>query len=132
MFNSKTSLQIKKPDGQYVDLGPYLVEVNYDYPLLFAEGSGRNLAGSMVADFIGIFPKIKCQIGPLNKTQYETLAPIINSPMQIVKYYDADKQQVLEIETYPNGHNVTDKCVITEETAREGFDVTFIARKKRP
>ena len=56
MFNSKTSLQIKIPGGTYVDIGPYLVEVNYDYPLLFAEGSGRNLAGSMVSDFIGIFP----------------------------------------------------------------------------
>ena len=132
MFNSKTSLQIKIPGGTYVDIGPYLVEVNYDYPLLFAEGSGRNLAGSMVSDFIGIFPKIKCQFGPLNKTQYEILAPIINSPTQVVKYYDGDKKQILEIETYPNGHIVTDTHVIDENSAREGFDVTFIARKKRP
>lgn len=132
MFIDKDSIQIKIPGGTYVSLGEYLTEVNYDYPLLFAEGSGRNLAGTMIADFNGIYPKIKLQFGPLSRTKYQMISKIINKPMQILKYYDPELERYLEIETYPNGHNVTNSQIITEEQLNEGFEVSFISRKKRP
>lgn len=132
MFIDKDSLQIKVPGGTYLSIGKYILEAKYEYPLLFAEGSGRTLAGTMVADFNGIYPKITCQFGPLVRSEYEEVAKIINKPMQILKYYDPDLERVIEIETYPNGHSITNKSIITEEKAAEGFDVSFIARKKRP
>ena len=132
MFIDKDSLQIKISGGNYESMGKYLVEVKYDYPLLFAEGSGRNLNGAMVADFIGIFPKITLQFGPLTKTQYTTICKLINNPMQTIKYYDPELERYVEMETYPNGHNISNKSIINDEQLIEGFDVSLIARKKRP
>ena len=132
MFIDKVKgLQAKVGNNSYVDLSPYLVEVKYEYPKLFAEGSGRNLAGKMIADFIGTFPKITCEFGPLTKSQLETIIPIIDSPTQTIKYYDPKKQTYVEMATYPNDYAITNKSVIDGDKTNEGFSITFIAISKR-
>ena len=132
MFIDKVKgLQAKVGSGSYVDLSPYLVEVKYEYPKLYAEGSGRNLAGKMVADLVGIFPKITCEFGPLTKNQLETIIPIIDSPTQTIKYYDPKKQTYVEMDTYPTDYTITNKNVIDGDTTNEGFPISFIAISKR-
>ena len=132
MFIDKTNgLQAKIPNGTYVDLSPYLVEVKYDYPKLFAEGSGRNLNGDMVSDFLGIYVKITCQFGPLDKTQLETIIPIIDSPRQVVRYYDPNKKAYREMTTYTGDYNITNRNVIIDGALNEGFEISFIAVSKR-
>lgn len=132
MFKDKVNgLQAKIPGGNYVDLSPYLLEVKFEYPKLFADGSGRNLAGKMIADFIGVFPKITCEFGPLTKTQLELIVPIIDAPTQTIKYYDPNKKAYVEMATYPNDWSVTDKSVIEGDTTNSGFSITFIAVSKR-
>ena len=132
MFKDKVNgLQIKKPNGTYKDLGPLLVEVKFDYPKLYAEGSGRNLAGTMISDFIGVFPKITCEFGPLSKSQLESLVEILDSPRQVVKYYDPNKKTYVEMDTYSGDYSINNKNVISESSLNEGFNVSFIAVKKR-
>lgn len=131
MFIDKNSLQAKIPNGNYVNIGQYLVEVKYEFPKLFSDTSGRNLAGSMVSDFIGVFPKIICEFAPLTKTQLEEIVPILDSPRQIVKYYDPNKQQYVEMETYTGDYNISNRNIVDENTTNEGFDISFISVKKR-
>ena len=132
MFIDKINgLQVKLPGGTYKDLGPLLLEVRYEYPKLFAEGSGRNLAGTMISDFIGVFPKIVCQFGPLNKTQFEDIVKILDSPSQVVRYYDPNKQAYVEMNTYTGDYNVTNRNVISDSSLNDGFEISFIATKKR-
>lgn len=132
MFIDKINgLQAKVPNGNYIDLSSYLVEVKYEYPKLYAEGSGRNLSGAMVSDFLGIFVKIVCQFAPLTKSQLQTIIPILDSPRQIVKYYDPKKQQYVEMETYTGDYSIINKNIVDENTMNEGFEVSFIAVKKR-
>lgn len=133
MFIDKTNgLQVKVPNGTYVDLSPYLVEVKYDYPKLFAEGSGRNLSGTMISDFIGVFPKITCQFGPLDKTTLQNnIIPIIDSPRQVIRYYDPNKKAYREMTTYTGDYSITNRNVIIDGALNEGFEVSFIAVSKR-
>ena len=132
MFIDKVNgLQVKIPNGSYKDIGKYLVEVKYDFPKLYADTSGRNLNGEMVSDFIGVFPKIVCEFGPLTKSQYEEIAPILDSPRQVVKYYDPYKQTYVEMNTYTGDHSLTNRNVIDNYTLNEGFEISFIAVSKR-
>ena len=133
MFKDKVNgLQAKTPNGTYKDWSSYLVEVKYEYPKLFAEGSGRNLSGTMISDFIGVFPKITCQFGPLDKTTLETdIIPIIDSPRQVIKYYDPNKKTYVEMTTYTGDYSIVNKNVIGNGALNEGFDISFIAVSKR-
>lgn len=132
MFIDKIEgLKVKIPNGTYVDLSSMLVEVRYEYPKLFAEGSGRNLAGTMISDFIGVFPKVICQFGPLSKTQLESIVKILDSPTQVLRYYDPNKQAYVEMDTYTGDFNVTNRSVISGGALNEGFEISFIATKKR-
>ena len=132
MFIDKIEgLQVKIPGGNYVDLSSMLLEVRYEYPKLFAEGSGRNLAGTMISDFIGVFPKIVCQFGPLSRTQLESIIKILDSPAQVLRYYDPNKQAYVEMNTYTGDFNVTNRNVIGDSALNDGFEISFIATKKR-
>lgn len=132
MFKDKVNgLQVKIPGGQYLDLGPLLLEVRYEYPKLFADGSGRNLAGTMISDFIGVFTKITCEFGPLSKEDLEPLIKILDNPKQIVRYYDGNKKAYVEMETYTGDYTITNRNVITDGALNEGFEISFIAIKKR-
>lgn len=132
MFKDKVNgLQAKIPGGNYVDLSPYLVEVKFEYPKLFAEGSGRNLSGTMISDFLGIFVKINCQFAPLSKSELEIVVPILDSPKQVVKYYDPNKKTYVEMNTYTGDYSIINKNVIGNGALNEGFDISFIAVSKR-
>ena len=132
MFKDINSLQVKKVGGSYINLKDYaLLEVKYGYNKLWSSDSGRNLAGKQSGTLIGIFPKIICQFGRLNKTQAETLIPILDAPRQVVKYYDPNKKQTIEMTTYTGDYEITNKSIIDSTHKDEGFQISFIVVQKR-
>ena len=96
MFIDINSIQIKIPGGNYLSLGNYttqngkpvalITEAKYGYNKLWSSDTGRNLKGKQSGTLIGIFPKIIVQFKKLNKTELELVAPIIDNPIQIVRY----------------------------------------------
>ncbi len=132
MFKDKVNgLQVKVGNGSYIDLGPYLVEVEYQYPKLWSSDSGRNLAGKQSGTLIGIFPKIICQFRKLTKSELETIRPILDASTQVVRYYDPMKQAYYEMNTYTGDWSIKNNRVIGDYNKNEGFQISFIAREKR-
>ena len=136
MYLNKDSIKIKKPGGSWVSLGDYngkclILEAKYGYNKLWASDSGRNLAGVQSGTLIGIFPKIIVQFKKLNKTELEVVVPILDNPRQIVSYYEPNKKQQVEMETYTGDYEVTDKHIVGSKTKNEGFSISFIAIRKR-
>lgn len=128
-------LQVKVGSGPYIDLGPYLLEVEFQYPKLWANDSGRNLKGKQTGTLIGIFPKIICQFRKLTKSELETLSPILDAPTQKIRYYDPMKQAYYEMDTYTGDWSTKNNGIVENSNRRvyknAGFQISFIAREKR-
>ena len=136
MFLDINSIQIKKPGGSYISLGNYngkclIVEAKYGYNKLWSSDSGRNLAGVQSGTLVGIFPKIIVQFKKMNKAELEAIVPILDSPRQVVRYYDPNKKVYTEMETYTGDYEVTNKHIVGSVTKNEGFSISFIAMRKR-
>ena len=132
MFIEKIEgLQVKVSGGSYIDLGQYIVEAKYGYNKLWSEDSGRNLAGKQSGTLIGIFPKIIVQFKKLTKDELEILAPILDSSKQKVRYYDANKKNYVEMDTYTGDYELTNKSIIDSNHKNEGFSISFIAVQRR-
>ena len=130
MFIDKNSLQAKEGSNSYINLGQYLVEVEYQYNKLWSSDSGRNLAGKQSGTLVGIFPKIVVQFRKLTKSELETIRPILDAPTQTLKYYDPYKGTI-EMETYTGDWKVSNKNIINGNTKNEGFQISFIAVEGR-
>lgn len=126
MFIDKNSIIING-----VNMGNYLVEARYGYNKLWANDSGRNLAGTMSGTLLGIFPKIILQFKPLTKAELEIIAPILDSAGQTVTYYDPNKKRNITMTTYTGDYEITDKNIIKDDVTNEGFSCSFIAVRKR-
>ena len=149
MFIDVNSIQIKRPsDSNYVNLGNYdgngtslITEARYSYNKIWADDSGRNLAGTMSGTLIGIFPKIIVNFKKLSKSELELITPILDSSRQIVRYYDPTKKVYVTMTTYTGDYEVINKKIITNEIKSNGkwtgahknetFEVSFIAVSKR-
>ena len=126
MFIDKDSLVING-----VSLGKYIVQVEYQYPKLWGEDTGRNLAGTFTGTLLGIFPKIIVQFRKLTKEELEIIAPILDSQSQIVQYYDPLKKENIEIKTYTGDWSIVNKGIVGRDRKNEGFSISFISMKKR-
>lgn len=114
-----------------VSMGQYLVEAKYGYNKLWANDSGRNLAGVMSGTLIGIFPKIILQFRALTKTELEAIVPILDASNQTVTYYDPNKKTYVTMTTYTGDYEITNKHIINGDAKNEGFSCSFIAVRKR-
>lgn len=114
-----------------INLGPYITQIEYQYNKLWASDSGRNLAGKQVGTLIGIFPKFVVHFKPLNQTELETIAPILDSNVQTVQYYDPNFKRMLTISTYSGDWKTLNKNVIKDLIKNGDFTISFIAREKR-
>ena len=114
-----------------VNMRDYLVEARYDYNKLWANDSGRNLAGTMSGTLLGIFPKIILQFKPLTKAELEIIAPILDSANQTVTYYDPNKKTNVTMTTYTGDWENTNRNIIKDDVTNEGFSCSFIAVRKR-
>lgn len=126
MFLDKNSIIVNN-----VSLGQYITEAKYQYNKLWASDSGRNLAGEQSGTLIGIFPKIIVSFRKLTKVELELLSPILDAPIQNLTYYDPNKKQNITIQTYTGDYEVSNKGIINNGHKNEGFDISFIAIRKR-
>ena len=126
MFLDKNSIIVNN-----VSLGQYITEAKYGYNKLWGPDSGRNLAGEQSGTLIGVFPKIIVTFRKLTKQELELLAPILDSSTQSLTYYDPNKQQTITIDTYTGDYEVSNKGMINKGHKNEGFDISFIAVRKR-
>lgn len=126
MFIDKDSLKVTV-GSTTINLGQYLVEAKYQFPKLWSEDSGRNLKGTMSGTLLGIFPKITCQFRKLSKSELETLAPILDSATQSVRYYDPRKKAYVTMSTYTGDWEITNNYI----NQNKGFSISFISRSKR-
>lgn len=122
MFIDKDSLIINE-----LNMGSFILEVKYGYHKLWANDSGRNLAGVQSGTLIGIFPKITVQFRPLTKNEIETIAPILDSATQSLTYYDPVKKKSITLSTYTNDWELSNLNILQNEP----FSISFISRKKR-
>lgn len=113
-----------------INLGNYIVEARYGYNKLWSNDSGRNLAGTQSGTLIGIFPKIVVQFRKLTQTEFETLAPILDSTSQTVQYYDPNKKAMITMTTYTGDYEIVNKGIIGH-IKNEGFQISFISTKRR-
>ena len=125
MYIDKDSLIVNN-----VNLGQYILEAKYSYNKLWSSDSGRNLAGTQSGTLIGIFPKITVQFRKLTQAELETLAPILDSARQAVKYYDPNKKAMTTMTTYTGDYEVVNKGIVGH-VKNEGFQISFISTKRR-
>ena len=125
MYIDKDSLIVNN-----VNLGQYILEAKYSYNKLWSSDSGRNLAGTQSGTLIGIFPKIVVQFRKLTKAELETLAPVLDSARQTVKYYDPNKKAMTTMTTYTGDYEIVNKGIVGH-IKNEGFQISFISTKRR-
>ena len=122
MFLDKDSIIINN-----ISIGQYIVEAKFSYPKLWANDSGRNLAGKMTGTLIGTFPKLILQFRPLTKEEINIIAPILDSAYQTVTYYDVNKNANITMTTYTGDWELTN----TNLNQNQGFSCSFISTEKR-
>lgn len=115
-----------------LNLGQYITEIEFGYNKLWANDSGRNLAGIQSGTLIGIFPKFKVNFKKLTREELEIIAPILDKPTQNTRYYDPVKKANLTISTYTGDWATLNRNTFTNVArANESFSISFISRKKR-
>lgn len=129
MLLDKDSLKVRGIDN-FTD---YITEVEYGYNKLWGNDSGRNMAGVNSGSLIGIFPKIRVIFRKLTQQELETLAPILDSALQYVTYYDPYLKRLYEMDTYTGDWATTNRNTFTNVAkANTSFDISFIANRRRP
>lgn len=127
MFVDKNSLIING-----VNMGQYLLEVNYGYNKLWSSDTGRNLAGSNSGTLLGIFPKLKLTFRDLNKDELEYLVPILDSATQTTQYYDPYKKAMTTMSTYTGDWETTNRNTFSNVAyVNESFQISVIANDRR-
>lgn len=132
MFINANSLKVKKTgDSSWTNLGDYITEARYSYNKIWGKDSGRALSGTMTGTLIGIFPKIVVSFRKLSKTELETISDILDASSQKFQYYDPKSKTTKELDTYTGDWEVSNKNIINNNHKNEGFEVSFISKKKR-
>ena len=126
MFIDKNSIIINQ-----VVMGNYITEAKYGYHKLWSSDSGRNLAGEQTGSLVGVFPKITLQFRKLNKDELEYLAPILDSAVQNVTYYDPLKKQSVTMQTYTGDYEIINRNILGNTVKNQAFSCAFISTKKR-
>lgn len=130
MFVNKNSIIITA-NGKTINMGNYIVQAQYQYNKLWADDTGRNLAGTFSGTLKGIFPKLILQFRALTKSELEEIIPILDSTRQSVTYYDPFKKANVTMQTYTGDYEVLNKNIIDEDIKNEGFSISFIPVSKR-
>lgn len=125
MFINKNSIVINN-----VSMGQYLLSAKYSYPKLWANDTGRNLAGKMTGTLVGIFPKITLTFRKLTQTEMNIVAPIIDSATQSLTYYDPSLNRNVTLSTYTGDWEYTNKQIVSNKND-SSFEISFISRERR-
>ena len=127
MYVDKNSLLINN-----VNMGQYLLQVEYGYNKLWADDTGRNLDGSSVGTFLGVYPKLKLTFRELTQEELTTLAPILDAPNITCTYYDPVLNRLYDMDSYTGDWSTSFRNTFTNvANASESFDISVIANKRR-
>lgn len=108
-------------------MGKYIVEVTFGYNKLWGEDSGRNLKGEQSGTLLGIFPKLTVQFKKLSKDELLEIAPILDSAVQTVQYFDPVKKAKVTMQTYTGDWELVNRNI----NSNQPFSCSFIAKKRR-
>ena len=122
MYIDKNSLIVDE-----LNLGSFILEAKFGYHKLWSEDSGRNLAGTQSGTLIGIFPKITVQFKKLSQKELEEIAPILDSAIQSITYYDPNKKKNITMSTYTGDWELVNRGIMQNQ----GFSCAFISVRKR-
>lgn len=122
MFINKDSVLVNG-----VSWGQYLLQVDYGYNKLWASDKGRNLSGSDTGTLIGIFPKLTFYFRKLSQEELHTIAPVLDSAIQTVTYYDDTKGNNVTLTTYTGDWKIVNKGI----GQNESFSINFISKDRR-
>lgn len=109
-----------------VYLTDYITQAETGFNKLWDADSGRNLSKKVVGSF-DIFPKVICSFKPLNQTELEAIAPLLNAKTQTITYYDPEKKQNVSMNTYTGDWSTKSMRANLDEP----FNCSFIARERR-
>lgn len=127
MYVDKNALII---EGE--NMGEYLTQVEFGYNKMWAGDSGRNLKAVMSGTFLGVIVKLKLTFKPLNQTELEKIAPILDSAFQTTSYYDPVLKAMNSIQTYTGDWSTLNKNIFTNVArANESFTISVIATAPR-
>ena len=128
MYVDKDSLLLNT-----INIGQYLLQVEYGYNKLWGNDTGRNLNGDNEGTFIGVFPKLKLTFRDLTQTEIELLAPIFDAPQLTCTYYDPVLKRLYAMDSYTGDWATRFRNTFSNvATACESFDISVIANKRRP
>ena len=108
-------------------MGQYIVDVTFEYNKLWGDDAGRNLKGEQSGTLIGIFPKLVVQFKKLSKEELLIIAPILDSSVQTIQYFDPVKNAMTTMQTYTGDWSVLNRNL----NKNQPFSCSFIAKKKR-
>ena len=123
MFIDKNSIKLNN-----ISMGQYLSSAKYEYNKLWGNDTGRNLKGSFSGTLVGIFPKLTLTFHKLTKAEMNLIAPILNSGIQSLTYYDPDMNLNKTITTYSGDWSYENKQITSKN---ESFSCTFVSRERR-
>ena len=87
--------------------------------------------GEQSGTLVGIFPKLTLHFRRLTKSEFEIIAPILDTARQTTTYYDPNKQAQTTMLTYTGDYEVSNKGIINENRKNGAFKCSLIAVKKR-
>lgn len=127
MYINKNSLIINN-----LNIGQYLIEVEYGYNKVWGNDTGRNLKFKMTGTFGGVVVKLRLKFRKLSQTELELLAPILDSAFQTTSYYDPVLRRQNPIETYTGDWATLNRSTFTNVAkANESFTISVIATTPR-
>jgi len=116
----------------YIDgwLVPKLIKYEIAYNKLWADDSGRDMAGNNKGTLIGIFPKLQVQVGSFNEEEMSNFLKKVNKAELKVDWYDAEtKGMRQQISYYINDFSISPKN--TKTMKYSSFNFNLIPNRKR-
>ena len=116
----------------YIDgwLVPKLTKYEIAYNKLWADDSGRDMAGNNKGTLIGIFPKIQVQVGTFDEDEMKTFLQKVNKAELTISWYDPEIKGIRSgVSYYINDFTVSPKN--TKTMKYNAFSFNLIPNKKR-
>lgn len=114
----------------YIDgwLVPKLTKFEVAYNKLWADDSGRDMAGNNKGTLIGIFPKIQVEVGSYTPTEMNNFLSHANKGELSVSWYDAQGEK-----TWNNiSYYINDFAISVKPSGYyNGFNFNLIPNRKR-
>ena len=120
-------VEIKKGSTYYKV--PKIIDYEVQYCKLWSSDTGRSMTGENKGTLIGIFPKIVLKIGHLTASEMALFLSLVNQPRAKVKYYDTEKQTIIDEEFYFG--DAQDQLKKQRDMSHKPISISIIAIRRR-